>query len=118
MVLLALIAKETVLEAKNVPVLNKTHVHTGLDGVPGQLQLHHATLLRDARPVPATVVIQITAKDQQNAVRMSSCQTYHAQLQQSNYPLNFAAPGQIHFVVSNRHGKNVDHAQPSTNEIF
>ena len=110
MVLPVLIAKETVLEARNVPVSNKTHVHTGPDGVLGPLQHHHATLQRDARPVPATVVTQITAKDQLNVAKMLSCQMNHAHKQLSNCLLNSAAHGPIHSVVSNEQCNNVDHA--------
>ena len=47
-----------------------TLAHTGPDGVPGHLHQHHATQLEDVRPVLATVVILITAKDQLNAARM------------------------------------------------
>ena len=118
MVLQVLIAQETVLEAKNVPILNKTHVHIGLDGVPGQLQHPHATQQKDARPVHAMVVTQITVKDQLNAVKMSLCQTNHAHNLQLNCPLNSAAHGQTHSVASNRHGKNVVHVHQSTKEIF
>ena len=110
MVLPVLIVKETVLEARNVPVSNKTHAHTGPDGVLGPLQHHHAILQRDARPVPATVVTQITAKDQLNVAKMLSCQTNHAHKQLSNYLLNSAAHGPIHSVVSNEQCNNVDHA--------
>ena len=118
MVLPVLIVKETVLEARNVPVSNKTHVHTGPDGVPGPLQHHHATLQRDARPVPATVVTQITAKDQLNVAKMLSCQTYHAQQLPSNCPLNSAAHGPIHSVVSSEQFNNADHAIHSNNETL
>ena len=118
MVLLALIARETVLEARNVPVLSKTHVHIGLDGVLGQLQHHHAIQQRDARPVHATVVTQITAKDQLNVVKMLSCPTHLVHNLQSNCPLNFAAHGPIHSVVSNRRGNNAVLAHQLTKEMF
>ena len=108
MVLPVLIAKEIVLEARNVPVSNKTHVHTGPDGVPGPLQHHHAILQRDARPVPATVVTQITAKDQLNVAKMLSCQMYHAQQLLLNCQLNSVVHGPIHSVVLKEQFNNVE----------